>query len=376
MKLNKKHNDSNKAKNQFLIYDKKTALRLSLIISVILILFMMVSYFYAQSRNIGRGTNLFEILSARSAVTFVFNTLMLFVFFLFEFWVMNNYRNPRKRFFMLVGGSFILFLILSPIFAQTQWMVFNDHLLRNIYLIVHFIKDLIMLVITWLFTALLYMWNMNQESLMENQKLSLENLQNRYDALKNQVDPHFLFNSLNTLNGLIGFDDEKAQEYLTELSSVFRYTMQNKPLIQLCDELKFAESYMYLMKIRYNDGLQIDYKADEKYMEYYILPFGLQMLIENAIKHNVISMKYPLHITIETTDNDTIRVKNSLRPKSDNSSSGIGLANLDERYKLVFNKGIEIMQDENSFMVEIPLFDEPKKIEYRTNESESSYCRR
>lgn len=233
-----------------------------------------------------------------------------------------------------------------------------------------------MLVITWLFTALLYMWNMNQESLMENQKLSLENLQNRYDALKNQVDPHFLFNSLNTLNGLIGFDDEKAQEYLTELSSVFRYTMQNKPLIQLCDELKFAESYMYLMKIRYNDGLQIDYKADEKYMEYYILPFGLQMLIENAIKHNVISMKYPLHITIETTDNDTIRVKNSLRPKSDNSSSGIGLANLDERYKLVFNKGIEIMQDENSFMVEIPLFDEPKKIEYRTNESESSYCRR
>ncbi len=97
----------------------------------------------------------------------------------------------------------------------------------------------------------------------ENQHLVFENLQNRYNALKNQTDPHFLFNSLNTLNGLIGYDDQRASDYLEQLSNVFRYTMQNKEVSKLSDELEFAEAYIYMMKIRYNDGLDVQISIED-----------------------------------------------------------------------------------------------------------------
>jgi LytS/YehU family sensor histidine kinase len=160
---------------------------------------------------------------------------------------------------------------------------------------------------------------------------------------------------LNTLDGLIGFDDEKAHYYLQNLSSSFRYTIQNKEITTLKDELQFVESYSYLMKIRYGDSLKIQYAVDEKYKNYYIMPVSLQLLIENAIKHNVINDKHPLTIYIETSENETITVYNAIQPKINaEEGEGIGLANLIERYKLLF--GMEVMITKNGiFGVEIPL---------------------
>lgn len=362
--------------NQLPIYGKKTAFKLSLIIAIIFICIMLISLFYARSKDLGRELRMSDVITVRSVFTFFIDTLLLYILFWFQFWVIKIKKSPQKRVLLMILGSLMLVFVLSPIFAQIQWWLFKEHLPMNIYLTFHFVRDMMLLLITLLFTALMYMWNQSQKTLIENQKLSLESLQNRYNALKNQIDPHFLFNSLNTLNGLIGYDDDKAHEYVDQLSSVFRYTMQNKPVITLEEELNFAEAYIYLMKIRFDKSLQIEFHPEEKYFNYYILPFGIQLLIENAIKHNIISKKYPLSIIVETTDKEVIRVKNSINLKSENASSGIGLANLDERYRLMFGKEITISQDNDFFTVEIPLIKEMEKYNNKklAINHESGYC--
>lgn len=341
---------------QFNGYGKKTALQLSLIIGVIFTIIMLISYFYARSRDIIlRGHNILDVFTIKIVFNLITNALLLYILFLFQFWVIRNHTDSKRKILIIVCGSIMLLFILSPFFAHVQWWMFKEYIPKNIYLSIHFVKDMIVLLIAILFTALIYMWNQNQKNILENQKLSMMGLQNRYDALKNQIDPHFLFNSLNTLNGLIGYDDDKAHNYLEQLSSVFRYSMQNKQIIQLKEELDFVHAYISLMKIRYNEGLIIRSDINEKYLEYYILPFGLQTLIENAIKHNIISNKYPLDISISTTADKTICVRNTIRLKPEREGNGIGLANLNERYQLLFTKELIINRNENYFTVEIPL---------------------
>ncbi len=159
--------------------------------------------------------------------------------------------------------TFCGYYILESTFSQMQWWWFRDEVSPRAYSTLHYVKDLIILIISFLFTLLIYFINQNQMRVTENQHLVFENLQNRYNALKNQTDPHFLFNSLNTLNGLIGYDDQRASDYLEQLSNVFRYTMQNKEVSKLSDELEFAEAYIYMMKIRYNDGLDVQISIED-----------------------------------------------------------------------------------------------------------------
>jgi len=358
--------------NQLNTFGKRTALKLSLIISMILICIMFFSLIYARSRDLTLGLHVLNIFfSFKSVSAFFFNTLLLYCLFRFQFWIINKPKKTSKKGGLITfAGSLLFALILSPLFAQIQWRLLKEPVPLNLYLTIHFVKDMTVLVITFLFTSLLYMWDQHRKTLIENQKLSMESLQHRYEALRNQVEPHFLFNSLNTLNGLIGYDDDKAHEYVEELSSVFRYTMQSKKIISLEEELNFVQSYIYLMKIRYDDALQVTFQTDDKCLGYYILPFGLQLLVENAIKHNVISKKYPLSIIIETTDSDNLKVKNSVRLKPESPNSGIGLANLNERYRLIFNEEIGISRNETFFTVEIPLI---KEIEHPKTNSGISY---
>lgn len=346
---------------------RKTPLQLAFVIGLVFLLIMLISLFFARLRVSG-NLHIKDIVTFSSISVFLVNVLLLYFLFAFQFWVLRKFKNPKKRALYILFGSLVLVFILSPALSRLQWYIAKETLPPNLYTIVFFTKDLILLLITLLIVSLINLLEETRKILIENQKLSMESLQNRYDALKNQVDPHFLFNSLNTLKGLIGYDDDKAHEYVDQLSSVFRYTMQNKQVMKLPEELEFVKSYIYLMKIRYNDALQIDYHPDEKFFEYYILPFGLQSLIENAVKHNVITQKYPLRITVETTDRDTILVKNNIHLKSGAMSSGIGLANLNERYKMIFDKEITINKDDSFFRVEIPLIHDIEKYKDKFNE--------
>ena len=190
---------------------------------------------------------------------------------------------------------------------------------------------------------------------VENEALRSENILTRFEALKSQLDPHFLFNSLNTLQSLITLDTEKAENYRQQLSSVLRYTLQNKEVLSLDDELKCVHAYCEMMQIRYGENLKFEFKIDEKYNNYSVLPLSLQSLIENSVKHNVISSKQPLVVTVATGD-DSVSVSNPIQAKTTpEESNGIGLVNLSERYRLKWNKTIEITDDGSTFCVKLPL---------------------
>lgn len=352
---------SRKHQSFILNYDKKTALNAAVAMSFILAFVMLSSSLYFISLDKNSGVRFIDIISFRSVITLLINTLVLYFLFRLQFWMITRYPNNKVKVWIVVLASFAVIALVSPVLSRMQWWWFKSEVSVKAYTTLHYVKDLMVLIISFLFTALIYLINQNQKKVTENQDLVIENLQNKYNALKNQVDPHFLFNSLNTLSGLINFENERAQEYLRQLSIVFRYTMQDKLVTTLSDELQFSESYIYLMKIRYNDGLNVHLRIDPAFRKNYILPFGLQVLIENAVKHNVISRKNPLCIIIETTAAGAIRVENNLQPKQGKTeSNGLGLANLNERYRLMFGREIEIKATGETFSVEIPLMENQK----------------
>jgi hypothetical protein len=217
-------------------------------------------------------------------------------------------------------------------------------------------RDYLIAIVVILSSELLYLSNKQQKIALENEMLQAEYMKTRFMALKNQVDPHFLFNSLNTLSALIKTDANKAEEYVQQLSNVLRYTLQNKEIITLEEELKFTMAYCHLMQIRYGDNLQFVQKVNEKYYPYSIVPLSLQTLVENAIKHNVVSNRQPLTITFFTSENATITVSNQIQPKKDvEKGENIGLSNLAERYRLLWKKEIAVRTAGGVFEVEIPL---------------------
>jgi hypothetical protein len=193
------------------------------------------------------------------------------------------------------------------------------------------------------------------ESIKNEEELKRENLIARYEALKQQVNPHFLFNTLNTLTGVVEKNPEKATEFIHKLSDIYRYVLEqkDKELISLKEELKFVDDYIYLSKMRYGDGLSVDNTivADN----ILIVPLGLQMLIENAIKHNIISDEQPLRI--EMGNNDAyIWVRNSLQRKSSMEvTNRVGLDNLKNRYEYISDKEVMIIEAEKTFEVRLPL---------------------
>lgn len=188
---------------------------------------------------------------------------------------------------------------------------------------------------------------------LDNERLSAE-----INALKNELDPHFIFNSLTTLSHLIYTDAEKAYIFNQKLAQVYKYFLINKDreLISIQNELAFIEDYFFLLQIRHDEKLQLHISFNGanggKHM---IVPYALQILIENAIKHNEFSEKEPLHIAI-AVNNHYIHVTNNLKPKPYLvNSTHIGLKNLSNRYKLTCNKDIIIENNNSQFMVRLPL---------------------
>ena len=353
-----------KTKPSMIQLGRKTAFLSALSISIffVLVQFVILIYSFYMGENVGERFSQSEYdiapvsLFFESAILFFVNTSLLYLFFRIEFWIITNFSHNRKKAWF---SFFVLFLfvgVLSTIISQLLGIWFNGGLTAYVYSIIQFIKDLILFITSIFVTNLIYLIIKNQEKIEENKNLTIENFKNRYNALKNQTDPHFLFNSLNSLNGLIGYDDERAHEYLIQLSSVFRYTIQERSVVTLSDELEFAESYIYLMKIRYGDAISVNIHILDSYRDYYILPFAIQTLVENAVKHNIASLQKPLSLVIKITEDETIIVENNLQPRQDmRYGNGLGLSNLNERYWLMFRKNINIQADNSVFRVEIPL---------------------
>lgn len=194
----------------------------------------------------------------------------------------------------------------------------------------------------------------------ENAELRIKNLEAQQIQLRQQIQPHFLFNSLNTLKSLISNHPEVAEEYLVRLSSFLRYNLSSndQDLILLKDELKICSDYLEIQKVRFKDALKFSINIEHKndILNSSIPIFAIQLLIENAIKHNHLTIEYPLNIEITITENNTIKVANNLSEKlNPDYSIGIGLKNLSERYKLLIKKDIQVNKTENNFVVLLPI---------------------
>lgn len=223
------------------------------------------------------------------------------------------------------------------------------------------INDGLLAIAAILITLLLASITRRQQMLMLNEQLQTEQLITRCEALEQQVNPHFLFNSLNTLGGLIGVDDDKARHYLQQLASAYRYVIQHHEhhTVSFQEEMAFTDTYIDMMQTRYGKNLQVVRQINPEVGECRMPPISLQLLVENAIKHNVISERHPLTITLKTTPEGLVSVSNPIQLKQDLSdhanSNHIGLNNLEQRYQMLFHTGILINQTDTEFSVSLPL---------------------
>ncbi|MEQ9413384.1 MAG: histidine kinase, partial [Cyclobacteriaceae bacterium] len=191
---------------------------------------------------------------------------------------------------------------------------------------------------------------------IEAEKAKQESIKANYESLKNQVNPHFLFNSLNALTSLVYEDQDKAAKFIKQLSEVYRYVLdsRNKEVVTLDEELSFMNSYLFLQQIRFGDKLKIENEL--KSMKGNVPPLALQMLVENAIKHNEVSQEQPLIIKLHS-DGSNLFVSNNLQLKSKqiNESVGVGLDNITKRYEFLSDRPVVIEKDEKNFVVKLPI---------------------
>jgi sensor histidine kinase YesM len=318
-----------------------------------------MSFFYA--REIPRGAVLqhvpkFEI--SRTTVSIVSQFIFTFALYVSIFNIFRIRASEKIRLLMIIVATSVVAYFLSILISEIQLDIFNYEnrpKFRRGFVRGELSRNYMVALIVIISSQLIYLTQKQQKISLENESLHAEYMRSRYEALKNQVDPHFLFNSLNTLNSLIKVDADKAQEYVQQLSYVFRYTLQNAEVISLSEELKFTKAYCHLMKIRYGNNLDFEYNIDEKLYDYLIIPLSLQTLVENAIKHNVVSNKQPLKVKIEGAG-ESIKVSNPVQLKKEvESGEKIGLANLAERYKLMWKKEIITLKTDNAFEVTVPL---------------------
>lgn len=199
-----------------------------------------------------------------------------------------------------------------------------------------------------------------RKKMVESESLKRMHAQAELLAIKQQINPHFLFNNLNVLSGLVMQKSNEANHFVEAFSQVYMHILSNhnKELIELYKELDFLQPYMYLLSQRFPDALQLQVNVPSHYRNCYIIPVALQMLVENAIKHNVVSAKKPLVIKIFTDENNVLVVQNDIRPKlAPEPSSQSGLNNIRKRYQLVAGRTIDVQQSETIFSVQLPLID-------------------
>lgn len=190
-----------------------------------------------------------------------------------------------------------------------------------------------------------------------NEMLQQENSKMQYRQLKSQINPHFLFNSLNVLISLINRDSQRATDYTKKLSDVYRYVLSHdlEDTVLVGDEIKFIRNYVEILQIRFGEGLKVNFNISDYGMQQRIPPMALQVLVENAVKHNTITSLDPLTISI-SSDNENLSVSNNIIPRMRvEEGMGIGLENLKKKYYLISDKTVSVERNNSEFIVRLPL---------------------
>ena len=297
-------------------------------------------------------------------------TLGLSVFFSITYWIINRafLIFLRKKYpYLKDSVQRILFLILAIVttvvvvdfvgiklfsYAGSNFN-YNFQGRAKILVIIIFIS-----IMTMAIYEAIYFYVQLKKSIREEEQAKQAIIQAQLDVLRNQAQPHFFFNTLNTLRDIIDQNSkEDAKEFVDKLSDMYRFLLEagNANLISLRDELKFSKAYIHIQTERFGDNLKLNWNIPEASLDAMIVPMSLQLLLENAIKHNVISKAKPLEINIIIKD-DYIVVHNRIQVKSTQlPSTKVGLKNIEKRYALITEKSIEIIDNGNEFSVSLPL---------------------
>jgi sensor histidine kinase YesM len=271
-------------------------------------------------------------------------------------------NNPIKRFitqsFLESFGTNLFVVSLFIAFRYVQL----THLNIEIYVqyrtvLIQFILFAIVIELNVVADLARYLLKQWHQSKLQQETFDKEKAQFNLELLRNQINPHFLFNNLNTLSALIYEDQDKASDFLRMLSKVYRNILEykNKETVTLSEELAFFENYYQLLSIRFNEMILVEKNIDESMMQKQMIPLTLQLVMENAIKHNVVSKNHPLKITIETKRN-YLFVSNVIQKKESlEFSSGLGLKILSSRYAFLSDSPFEVIKTDSTFTLKIPL---------------------
>jgi hypothetical protein len=284
------------------------------------------------------------------------------------------------------SGIICTLLYTIPVVLLIDYVVFvfiNNsnpvNFFKGSYLLTHFFYIILSLGISTFLHAKDFMFNwkaaMTQES--TKQEIVAKTETAKFESLKSQIDPHFLFNSLNVLTSLIGENPAQAEKFTTKLSKIYRYVLEqrNKDLTTLTEELKFAKTYMELLGMRFEDAVKFNIPDSVSNIDLKIVPLSLQLLLENAVKHNVVSSSKPLTINIYEKD-DYLIIENNINPKEAiGKSTKVGLQNIADRYGLITPKGVKIENNNKTFKVSLPLLIKMENSMYQDNLENSKYVK-
>ena len=268
--------------------------------------------------------------------------------------------SPVKRLFLTVT------LFMSYSFVVSYAIVFVYHLILDGFSsreipwtdLLGFTKYPLSISLTLMAIFTTRSWLMEwRKSAIEAEQLRSEKLASQYQSLKDQLNPHFLFNSLNALSNLVYEDADRSAAFIQKLSKIYRYVLEvhQEELVELNKELDFAGNFLELQKIRFGENLNFSVKVPNS-KDYYLPPLSLQLLLENAIKHNIASQENPLFIHIQQHGEELL-VSNTFQPKTSQNepSAGVGLENILSRYRILSDQIPQIIQTENEFLVRLPL---------------------
>ncbi len=274
-------------------------------------------------------------MAGRLIFGFIMDSVLAFTIVLLTSWLFLSYINK--------SGNF-----------KDLWIQHDDTALKLAILIV------VGVIVYNIIYLALFSYNQYAVVQIKNAKSERKQLQLQFDALKSQLSPHYLFNSLNTISSLIFKDPNLAEDFIRRLAETYQYILSNnqKKYVSLNEEVEFVKSYYYLLKVRFENNLQIEINLPQNIMHSKMPPLTLQMLVENAVKHNIITNDQPLSIYIHAIDNTDIRVTNTkTATPSDVSSFQVGLENIKKRYRYFTPKKIKV-DDSKKFTVQLPVIQE------------------
>lgn len=301
---------------------------------------------------------IFQIFQNIPVVLFLFIAGFLSVHYINKF--ISWGEKPTRRvlffvlFFLAISLIVTLMMCLPKLKTFTWGELFASRQMEAVFLVSAMLNILIMGA-----TDVILYYRKSHRKALDAEITKKNKVKYQYDQLKRQLNPHFLFNSLNVLDYLVHTDTVRASDFIGKLAGVYRYLLskESEPVVTLEEERTFVNMYVDLLKERFPVGFEVDMKLDEVYLKTFVIPCSIQLLVENATKHNVISSEHPLQIRIYVADK-YLKVENNLYPRTqDTESSKLGLKNIEGQYQALFGKSIHVTKTDTLFSVSLPIIE-------------------